>query len=35
MYVDFFSPPSLISLGESLDLEDLLLNSLKQKQDVR
>lgn len=30
-----FFPPSLILLGESLDLEDLLLNSLKQKQDAR
>lgn len=30
---DFFS--SLILLGESLDLEDLQLNSLKQKRDVK
>lgn len=33
MYGDFFS--SLILLGESLDLEDLQLNSLKQKRDVK
>lgn len=30
-----FFPPSLILLGESLDLEDLQLNSLKQKRDVK
>lgn len=33
IYIIF--PYSLILLGESLDLEDLQLNNLKQKQDVK
>lgn len=33
IYIIF--PRSLILLGESLDLEDLQLNNLKQKQDVK